>query len=100
MSKADFISDIANFIRIAFEIAANIFYGTIQNFLRTVQQGNMRTKFLYGFHPVSGEHNGCSLVTKGEQLIFYQLCIYRVEAGEGLVKNEELRFVQYGDDEL
>ena len=65
-----------------------------------IDEGKMVANLLNRRHVVGGEHYGVALVTQRQDFLFQQFGVQRVETAERLVKNEQGRTVEHGDDKL
>ena len=68
--------------------------------LRTVDQSDIVTNFFNGRHVVRGKDDRVSGIFQFEDFFFQQFGIYGVESAERFVEDQQLRFVDDGDDEL
>ena len=65
-----------------------------------VDQCNVVTDFFHGSHVVGREDDGVSLIFQFQDFPFQQFSIDRIESGERFVEDQQLGFVEHGNDKL
>ena len=74
--------------------ALDLLQGALENRFSSIDETDGTAEFLDLIHAMGREQDGAALLVKVEQHILEQDGVYRVETGEGLVHDKELRFMQ------
>src|SRR6185437_9032168 len=77
-----------------FKIILHLFYTSIQDLFSIIYQNNIVTNFFHLFHAMCTENNGGSFLCKFENFIFNEIAVYRIQAAERFIKNQQLRIMK------
>src|SRR5664279_4366022 len=77
--------------QVFFEVLLYIGHRSVENFFALIDQYDLVADFLYLFHPVGAENNGCPVFGEAENLILDQIGIHRIETAEWFVEYDEFR---------
>src|SRR6185295_18500012 len=87
-------------IGVAADAALDLLQIAVEHGAAAVDQADVIAHALGELHAVGGEHDALSLLPVLAEQIAEQLLVDGIEAGEGLVEDQQVRLVEHGADEL